>query len=110
MLSVNRTGGSDFKVKGLVHLVQAKNDRSFKKNKITKFKFYKLKCLCLNPQPNQSNHTYIHAFIQSDLHYILSYTFTFLSVLAVLENQSHDLGVASTNTLLFELQERVSLY
>jgi len=42
------------------------------------------------------------AFIQSDLHCLSRYTFKFLSVLASPGNQTHDLGVASANTLLFE--------
>jgi len=43
------------------------------------------------------------AFIQSDLHCISRYTFTFSSVLAFLGNRTHDLGIA--NALLFVLQE-----
>jgi len=52
--------------------------------------------------------TFMHladAFIQSDLHCISRCTFTFLSVLAFPGNQTHDIGVASVNTILFEQQE-----
>jgi len=37
-------------------------------------------------------------------------THLFLSVLAFLGNQTHDLGVASANALLFELQESRKVY
>jgi len=40
-------------------------------------------------------------FIQTDLQCISRYTFTFLSVLTFPWNRTHDLGVASTNALLF---------
>jgi len=47
------------------------------------------------------------AFIQSDLHCISRKALKFLSVLAFPGNQTHDLGIASTNALLFEQQERL---
>jgi len=47
------------------------------------------------------------AFIQSDLHCISMYTFTFMSGLAFPGNLNYDFSVASANALL-ELQE--SLY
>jgi len=46
------------------------------------------------------------ASIQNDLHYLNM--FLFLSVRNLPRNQTHDLGVASANALLFELQERIT--
>jgi len=55
--------------------------------------------------------TFMHlsdAVIQNDVHCISRYTFTFLSVLAFPGNQTHDLGVASANALLFEIQGQLN--
>jgi len=47
------------------------------------------------------------AFIQSDLHCTSRCTFSFLPVLAFPGKQTHDLGIPSTNALLFELLESI---
>jgi len=44
-------------------------------------------------------------FVQSNLLCIWRYPFTFTSVLAFPANQTHDLSIASANTLLFEHQK-----